>query len=165
MCLDPRSFAGIDAPFPCGRGESRGGDVGVRCLPSQRWKAVRCACPLTFFCASCGQPLLLEGEPSPGLRVSCPTCRSIVDVPLPAGDEPLEVSWFAMVRGSQVGPMALDPLGQVIRVGEVTGKTFVWCEGMAEWRRAETLPDLMPLLRATQAPRPANTADLSQLFS
>ena len=70
-----------------------------------------------------------------------------------------------MVRGAQVGPMAQGPLEQLIRVGEVTGKSFVWCEGMAEWRRAEVLPDLMPLLRATQAPRPANTADLSQLFS
>jgi len=88
-----------------------------------------------------------------------------VDVPLPAGDEPLELSWFAMVRGSQVGPMAQGPLEQLIRAGEVTGKTFVWCEGMAEWRRAETLPQLAESLAATRPPRPATTADLSQLFS
>jgi hypothetical protein len=55
---------------------------------------------------------------------------------MPAGQEPLVVSWFAMVRGSQVGPMPREPLEQLIRAGEVTGKTFVWCEGMAEWRRA-----------------------------
>jgi GYF domain 2 len=120
---------------------------------------------LTFFCDSCGQPLLLEGEASPGLRVACPTCQATVDVPMPAGDEPLEVSWFAMVRGSQVGPMALEPLGQLIRAGEVTGKTFVWAEGMAEWRRAETLPELSHPLAATRPPKPASTADLSQLFS
>ncbi|HZJ55323.1 MAG TPA: DUF4339 domain-containing protein, partial [Myxococcaceae bacterium] len=84
---------------------------------------------------------------------------------MPAGEEPLEVSWFAMVRGSQVGPMAQEPLAQLIRAGEVTGKTFVWCEGMAEWRRAETLPKLAPSLAATRPPKPANTADLSQLFS
>lgn len=84
---------------------------------------------------------------------------------MPAGDEPLEVSWFAMVRGSQVGPMPQVPLEQLIRAGEVTGKTFVWCEGMAEWRRAETLPDLAPSLAATRPPKPATTADLSQLFS
>ncbi len=120
---------------------------------------------LTFFCDSCGQPLLLEGEASPGLRVSCPSCREIVEVPLPAGDEPLELSWFAMVRGSQVGPMAQGPLEQLIRAGEVTPKSFVWCEGMAEWRRAETLPQLAGSLAATRPPKPANTADLSQLFS
>lgn len=120
---------------------------------------------MTFFCDSCGQPLLLEGEPSPGLRVSCPSCKATIDVPLPAGDEPLELSWFAMVRGSQVGPMALGPLEQLIRAGEVTEKSFVWCEGMAEWRRAETLPQLAPSLAATRPPRPATTADLSQLFS
>ena len=84
---------------------------------------------------------------------------------MPAGDEPLVVSWFAMVRGSQVGPMALEPLEQLIRAGEVTGKTFVWCEGMAEWRRAETLPELGSPLAATRPPKPATTADLSQLFS
>ncbi len=120
---------------------------------------------LTFFCDSCGQPLLLEGEPSPGLRVSCPSCQATIDVPVPGTHEPLEPSWFAMVRGSQVGPMAEDPLRQLIRAGEVSSKTFVWCEGMAEWRRAETLPQLAEALAATRPPRPANTADLSQLFS
>ena len=84
---------------------------------------------------------------------------------MPAGHEPLEVAWFAMVRGSQVGPMPPEPLNQLIRAGEVTGKTFVWCEGMAEWRRAETLPSLAPSLAATRPPKPATTADLSQLFS
>ena len=84
---------------------------------------------------------------------------------MPAGQEPLEVSWFAMVRGSQVGPMPQQPLEQLIRAGEVTGKTFVWCEGMAEWRRAETLPQFSPSLAATRPPKPATTADLSQLFS
>ncbi len=120
---------------------------------------------MTFFCDSCGQPLLLEGEPSPGLRVSCPSCQATIDVPVPASHAPAEPSWFAMVRGSQVGPMALAPLEQLIRAGEVTPKTFVWCEGMAEWRRAETLPRLEQTLAATRPPRPANTADLSQLFS
>ncbi len=120
---------------------------------------------LTFFCDSCGQPLLLEGEPSPGLRVACPSCQATVDVPMPAGHVPAEVSWFAMVRGSQVGPMPQGPLEQLIRAGEVTGKSFVWCEGMAEWRRAETLPELAHPLAATRPPKPASTADLSQLFS
>lgn len=70
-----------------------------------------------------------------------------------------------MVRGSQVGPMGLGPLEALIRAGEVTAKTFLWCEGMAEWRRAEGLPQLASLLAATRPPKPANTADLSQLFS
>ena len=83
-----------------------------------------------------------------------------MDVPLPPGHEPLEKSWFAMVRGSQVGPMTQEPLEQLVRAGEVTGKTFVWCEGMAEWRRAETLPEIAHSLAATRPPKPATTADL-----
>jgi hypothetical protein len=61
--------------------------------------------------------------------------------------------------------MPQGPLEQLIRAGEVTGNSFVWCEGMAEWRRAETLPHLAHSLAATRPPRPATTADLSQLFS
>jgi hypothetical protein len=61
--------------------------------------------------------------------------------------------------------MAQEPLQELIRAGEVTAKTFVWCEGMAEWRRAETLPELSGSLAATRPPKPASTADLSQLFS
>src|SRR5262249_22956903 len=122
---------------------------------------------LTFFCDRCGQALLLEGPASAGLRVACPTCRATVPVPFHAAAQGVAASsWFAMVRGAQVGPMAQGPLEQLIRVGEVTAKSFVWCEGMAEWRRAEVLPDLIPLLRAVHTPpKPANTADLSQLFS
>jgi hypothetical protein len=86
-------------------------------------------------------------------------------VPVPAEEGPVEPSWFAMVRGSQVGPMGLGPLEALVRAGEVTGKTFLWCEGMAEWRRAEGLPELGGMLAATRPPKPANTADLSQLFS
>jgi hypothetical protein len=97
--------------------------------------------------------------------VACPSCQAIIDVPMPARHEPMELFWFAMVRGSQVGPMAQEPLEQLIRAGEVTPKTFVWCDGMAEWRRAETLPELAGTLAATRPPRPATTADLSQLFS
>jgi hypothetical protein len=36
---------------------------------------------------------------------------------------------------------------------------------MAEWRRAETIPEIAPSLAATRPPKPATTADLSQLFS
>src|SRR5215468_2754911 len=165
MCLAPRSFAGIDSPVLEVRQRRR----CRRPVPPKSTLERRTMGPLppalTFFCDSCGQPLLLEGEASPGLRVACPTCQATVEVPMPAGHRPLELSWFAMVRGSQVGPMPQAPLEQLIRAGEVTGKTFVWCEGMAEWRRAETLPQLSPSLAATRPPKPATTADLSQLFS
>ena len=88
-----------------------------------------------------------------------------MDVPVPAQEVSAQPRWFAMVRGSQVGPMGLGPLEALIRAGEVIAKTFLWCEGMSEWRRAEGLPQLGGLLAATRPPKPANTADLSQLFS
>ena len=72
-------------------------------------------CLLTFFCDRCGQPLLLEGPASAGLRVECPTCRATVPVPRRRCQSAAAPSWFAMVRGAQVGPMTQGPLEQLIR--------------------------------------------------
>jgi predicted Zn finger-like uncharacterized protein len=50
--------------------------------------------------------------------------------------------WFAMVKGQQVGPFDLRGLSGKVKQGEVSLKTFVWHEGMSDWKRAEELPEL-----------------------
>jgi predicted Zn finger-like uncharacterized protein len=50
--------------------------------------------------------------------------------------------WFAMVKGQQVGPFDLRGLSGKVKQGEVGLKTFVWHDGMADWKRAEELPEL-----------------------
>jgi len=50
--------------------------------------------------------------------------------------------WFAMVKGQQVGPFDLRGLSGKMKQGEVGLKTFVWREGMDDWKRAEELPEL-----------------------
>ena len=50
--------------------------------------------------------------------------------------------WFAMVKGQQVGPFDLRGLSGKVKQGEVGLKTFVWREGMDDWKRAEELPEL-----------------------
>lgn len=50
--------------------------------------------------------------------------------------------WFAMVKGQQVGPFDLRGLSGQVKGGQVGLKTFVWREGMNDWKRAEELPEL-----------------------
>ena len=50
--------------------------------------------------------------------------------------------WFAMVKGKQVGPFDMRGLSGKVRSGEIGLKTFVWREGMGDWKRAEELPEL-----------------------
>jgi predicted Zn finger-like uncharacterized protein len=50
--------------------------------------------------------------------------------------------WFAMVKGQQVGPFDLRGLSGKVKTFEVSLKTFVWREGMDDWKRAEELPEL-----------------------
>jgi len=50
--------------------------------------------------------------------------------------------WFAMVKGQQLGPFDLRGLSGKVKQREVGLKTFVWHEGMADWKRAEELPEL-----------------------
>lgn len=56
--------------------------------------------------------------------------------------------YFAMINGRREGPMPLYALPQ----RGVTPNTPVWCEGMAEWAPASTLPEVMQLLNTGYPP-------------
>jgi GYF domain 2 len=40
------------------------------------------------------------------------------------------------------GPILSENLKALWKQGEVDEETFLWCEGMTEWKKLETLPDL-----------------------
>lgn len=61
--------------------------------------------------------------------------------------------WFAMIKGKQVGPLAGAALQAKVTSGEITERTYLWREGMADWKRALDLPELVPVF--IQAPRPS----------
>ena len=56
--------------------------------------------------------------------------------------------WFAMVKGKQVGPFDHLGLGQKVKGGEICPKTFVWRQGMGDWKRAGELPEMSRLFSA-----------------
>jgi hypothetical protein len=59
---------------------------------------------------------------------------------MPAPD--VTAAWFAMVGGKQIGPMDLKGLSVKVSAGEITLRTYLWKNGMAEWKRASDVPDV-----------------------
>jgi len=52
--------------------------------------------------------------------------------------------WYVLVDGDQTGPFALDAVRERVVDGDVGPDTWVWADGMPEWRRAARVPALVP---------------------
>ena len=59
--------------------------------------------------------------------------------------------WYVGADGASKGPVELEELARLARVGEITPSTLVWTDGMAEWAPAGSIVALTALL----APAPA----------
>lgn len=57
---------------------------------------------------------------------------------------PEPARWYVLVDGEQTGPFGLAAIRDRVLAGDVTPATWVWADGMAEWRRAEHVPALVP---------------------
>ncbi|HVQ31939.1 MAG TPA: DUF805 domain-containing protein, partial [Vicinamibacteria bacterium] len=65
--------------------------------------------------------------------------------------------WFFLESGRQMGPVPLDQLVTLLKTRLPAG-TFVWCDGMADWLKAEDVADLAAQLAPAPAPAPAPAA-------
>jgi predicted Zn finger-like uncharacterized protein len=114
------------------------------------------------------------------LRIRCRNCQHPIEVSLPPelpppsasaaanpwDEEPTRAAprldksahWFAMRGGHQDGPLAFAELETRVRAGEITLATFLWRDGLPEWRRADQLPELLPVFAAPKAARPQAAA-------
>jgi hypothetical protein len=66
---------------------------------------------------------------------------------LSAVASPVETSsrWFAIITGRQAGPFGLKELEERQKSGEIGRRTYVWRQGMTDWRRIEELSELSSL--------------------
>src|SRR5438477_5463791 len=55
--------------------------------------------------------------------------------------------WFAMIDGTEAGPMTRGEFALRMATDRVTEETFVWKEGMSEWLPAARVKDLAPMFR------------------
>lgn len=62
---------------------------------------------------------------------------------MPAVD--LSPTWFAMVKGKQIGPLTMRDLELRVKTGEVSLRTYLWKQGMGDWKRASDVPEVSPV--------------------
>ena len=53
--------------------------------------------------------------------------------------------WFAMVKGKQLGPFDVRGLEGKVKTGELTLRTYLWKQGMGDWKRASDVPEVGPV--------------------
>ena len=84
--------------------------------------------------------------------------------PPTTGPPPLRpVAIYAALDGVSRGPFDRDTLRELVSAGKISDETLVWREGMSDWARAETVPEVAALLDAkppaTPPPLPSPTPD------
>jgi hypothetical protein len=63
-------------------------------------------------------------------------------------------SWYYAVNGQRQGPVSFDQLRQLTANGQISSGDLVWCEGMADWQPAGSIPALAPAPPPFAAPPP-----------
>lgn len=61
--------------------------------------------------------------------------------------------WYAMLKGAQVGPFDTAALTAKFQSGELHARTFMWKHGMADWKRADEVSEISPLLVSSSSSR------------
>ncbi|MBX5481357.1 MAG: zinc-ribbon domain-containing protein [Myxococcaceae bacterium] len=124
-------------------------------------------------CRNCNHLCTVQGPPAPNPAGGAGAVALAAEAPAssmgktPWDDEatvaapPLanKAEWFAMVKGKQTGPFDPRGLAELVRVGDLTLKSYLWRKGMAEWKRGSDIPELAVLfagaLPALASPAPA----------
>jgi predicted Zn finger-like uncharacterized protein len=105
-------------------------------------------------CKQCQNLISVQGPPVAGqgavaavaITAAAPQAQAWEDErtrAMPAMD--LSPTWFAMVKGKQIGPMTLRDLESKVKTQEVSLRTYLWKQGMADWKRASDVPEVSPV--------------------
>lgn len=62
--------------------------------------------------------------------------------------------WFAMVKGQQIGPLVGSALFEKIINNEISPRTYLWKDGMADWKRASDIAEVSALFGGAPASPP-----------
>ena len=90
----------------------------------------------------------------------------------PSSEEQLE--WHVILPQGQLGPLPLSDLIQKMVSGEMPPRAYVWRDGMADWKRADQVPEVarwLPALRpvahaaVSRAPVTVQTAASAEMRS
>ncbi len=69
--------------------------------------------------------------------------QEIEPPPAPVSDALATKPWYYLdAAHATLGPCPLDKLQELYKDGTITMKSYVWCEGMLDWKRISDLPEL-----------------------
>lgn len=70
--------------------------------------------------------------------------------PIPAGACSIGVKWYAVVDNKIVGALTQAELERLIKEGKISEDSFIWREGMNEWKLASDIPVINKIILLTQ---------------
>ncbi|MBS1148831.1 MAG: hypothetical protein H6Q89_529, partial [Myxococcaceae bacterium] len=108
----------------------RGKSVKIRCKQCQNLISVQGPAPVPAGLELGGAPAAVGSSPWEEERTRA----------MPAMD--VTAQWFAMVKGKQLGPFDMKGLEGKVKAGELTLRTYLWKQGMADWKRASDVPEV-----------------------
>lgn len=65
-----------------------------------------------------------------------------------------DVAFYVAVNGEQKGPFDYSTIKQMAKADMIKADTYVWKEGMAEWKHAVDTPELKSLFKIVPPPIP-----------
>ncbi len=80
------------------------------------------------------------------------TNKSPASTPPPIPSATSKKQWFAAIAGKQTGPLSREQIKFQIMSGGISKETYVWQEGMAQWVKAGTIPDINSQFSVTPPP-------------
>ncbi len=120
----------------------RGKSVKIRCKQCQNLISVQG--PPAGAAAAATMPITAQPAMAAGVgAVSGSPWEDERTRAMPAMD--LSPTWFAMVKGKQIGPLTVRDLELRVKTGEVSLRTYLWKQGMADWKRASDVPEVSPV--------------------
>ena len=57
-----------------------------------------------------------------------------------------QADWYYVGHYGQLGPLTFEQVTELARDGVISPDTFVWRPGMGDWRQAQDVPDIRPLV-------------------
>ncbi|MDX2021636.1 MAG: GYF domain-containing protein [Deltaproteobacteria bacterium] len=94
----------------------------------------------------------MEAEPSASADL-----RAQHSAEAPAAEA--EAVWYVVVEGEQVGPLTEADVAARVSRGEITGETFAWREGMADWIQVSAIAEFANSLAAAPPSGGGDDAD------
>ncbi len=66
--------------------------------------------------------------------------------------------WYYVGQYGQLGPLDFDQMVELAESGVILPSTYVWKEGMSDWREARLVPELLSKIPSAGPPPPPPTA-------